>query len=194
MRLQQHINESGDPLNINIIDNLMKVNIDYLKDVKKLLGQRRHYLTRGVHGLSDYIVKQTRQDRKPTDSNLIWHNALNAAFKKKFGIEARSKSVFCAKLSSGYGSHNYMVLPIGDFYMLYSPVYPDLFLEQPTDVYQMETKADQVLKTIVKSTDWVSVYNNTQPITEIMVVCQSYLMVKENYTASLDTWIRNEVE
>jgi hypothetical protein len=196
MRLSKHINEATEPLPINIINELMKVNTDYLKDVKGLLEQRHHYLQRGTKDSVEYAVKNVRQDRKPTDSNQDWHDTLNAEFQKKFHVNARSQALFCSRIAGGYAGNDgstYIIFPIGDYYMLYSPTYPDLFLEQP-DKEDMPLKAERVVRTIKKSSDWNSVYNGAKPINEVMVICKSYLMIKVKYTAAVDEWIKNEVD
>jgi len=192
MRLSKHINEAADTLTIDIIDNLMKVNLDYLRDIKHLLDQRRHYLQRGTNDNIEYTIKQVRQDRRPTDSNQDWHDTLDAEFQKKFHVNARSQALFCSRLAGGYGDNTYLIFPINDFYMLYSPEYPDLFLEQPKKE-DMPQKAEKILRTVKKSNDWREVFGDTRPINEIMVICKSYFMIKMKYTAALDAWIKNEV-
>ena len=197
MRLTKHINEAMEPLTPDIINNLMRVNMDYLKDIKHLVSERRHYLQRGTKDNMEYAVKHVRQDRMPTDSNRDWHDALNAEFQKRFHVNARSQALFCSRVAGGYAGNTgstYIIFPIGDFYMLYSSQYPDLYLEQPDYLDMMQPKAEAVVKTIKKSNDWREVYHDARLVSEIMLICNSYFMIKEKYTAALDEWIKNEVE
>lgn len=197
MELDKYLINYEDPLDDNIIKLLKKTNIGYLKDLKSLFPMKFSYITRGIKsGKGDYFIGQVRQDRRPTDSKIGWHDALNAEFVKKYGIEARSKSLFCARMSRGYGGvdSNYMVFPIGNFYILYSNEYSDLFFEMPKDPDDYEAKAKLVVSTIKKSSDWSRIAKEVEPITELMVVCKSYLMVNRKFTNAVTEWIQAEIK
>jgi hypothetical protein len=192
MRLQQHINEEFI-LTQDVIDILMKTNIKYLKDVRKLISMPRHYLQRGMDTVGEHFIKQVRQDRWPVDSKQGWHDALNAEFQDKFHINARSQSVFCSRLAEGYGK-GYLIFPIGDFYMLYSRSIPDLFFEQPNDSEDYEYVAKERVRTYKKSDSWKDVCPDINVTTEVMLVCKSYFALSITHTNTLDTWIYHEVK
>jgi hypothetical protein len=206
MRLNNQINEEIEEIDPVIVKNLQKVNQDYLKDVKSLLSHRLHYITRGMSVSQKYMTKNVRQDRIPTDSSIEWHNALDDELFEKFGVKARSKSAFCSRLSAGYGTM-YAVFPIGGFFMLYSPVYPDLYLEEPKHlnkslVYSenpdiIKERAKEVISTVKKSNSWAGMFNNIGPTTEIMLVCKSYFAVRvvtKKEIDPLDNWIRDNIK
>jgi hypothetical protein len=193
------MNENIEELDPVIVKNLKKVNQDYLKSVKSLLDHRLHYITRGMSTNQDYMTKDVRQDRRPTDSSIAWHNALDDELFKKFGVKARSKSAFCSRLSAGYGTM-YTVFPIGGFFMIYSPIYEDLYLQEPREHLDspdiIAERAKEVVSTVKKSNNWVDVFNNTRPITEIMLVCKSYFAIRVSFqkqTIPIDMWIRDNI-
>ena len=153
MRLTNSLQEAFvNTLTPDIIKQLQQTNQKYLSDVKHILDYQLHYLTRGISGSHpDCFKKDVRSDRRPTDSNKEWHDALNMEFLEKFNIKARSESLFCSKLSAGYGDTLYIIFPIGNFYMLYSRAYPDLFLEEPKKVEDMPKKAQEILRTVYQT-------------------------------------------
>jgi hypothetical protein len=67
-------------------------------------------------------MNKIRTDRKPKDTPLEMHQLLDKQFQKRFGIKARSNSLFCyfrninsyLRDRSGYGVP-YYIFPIGNF-------------------------------------------------------------------------------
>lgn len=197
MKLDKYLINQSEPLGDGIIKEIKKTNINYLKDIKSLLPMSFPYLTRGIKGGNkDVMIKSVRKDRNPTDSKIEWHNALNDKFYEKFGIRARSASLFCARMSRGYGNadSNYIIFPIGGFYIIYSKQYPDLFFEQPKKLEDYEEKAKIVVSSMKKSSDWAKIAKEVEPLTELMLVCKTYLMVNRRYTNEVTTWIQSEIK
>lgn len=86
---------------------------------------------RGIHNTNDphiktlsktFFIASVRNDRRPKDSPLWLHDALNKYFVSKTGVPVRSASMFCVgdqALSSNYGYRG-IVFPIGDYHYTWS--------------------------------------------------------------------------
>ena len=71
-------------------------------------------LYRGMSESSSFGLKTPRLGRQPKDTPPLAHDALNKAFKDKFGNRLRSNSVFCTSnwdQASGYGNNMYIIVP-----------------------------------------------------------------------------------
>lgn len=79
-------------------------------------------LVRGVKGdRGNFFEGKVRQDRVPTDSQRVFHNAYNRYFKEKFGIDRlRERCLFCFARDdrnvtvAGYGDTTYLIYPRGE--------------------------------------------------------------------------------
>lgn len=74
--------------------------------------------------------KKSRKDRRPMDMPYDIQYFFDEFFVRNFGWPARSSGVFSSfskKTSYGYGSEDYIVLPIGEFSYLWNPDVKDLF-------------------------------------------------------------------
>ena len=115
MRLIHYINEGKNiPWN-----KIQKDCQPYLKDLKST--EDFLYSGRKINSPALYFKRKVRKDRKPLDTPEIIHNLLDDMFKKKFGHNLRSESLFVSKLkrvARCYGNL-YVVLPIGK-YSLYT--------------------------------------------------------------------------
>jgi len=91
----------------------------------------RKYLFRGVVGarVGELAITGTvRQDRKPRDTAKFWHYALDDYFEYDFGWRYRSASMFASPsqgLVADFGPR-YIVFPIGNYTMCYSPIVEDI--------------------------------------------------------------------
>ena len=120
MRLKKHINE--DILTDDMSIRLKKDCKPFLKDVKKIHKFHWHFLNRGVKkDGGEFVKKSPRNDRRPGDSPVEWHNALDKASQSTFGVKYRSAGTFCKlTIPTSYGSVDKMIFPIGDYYCLWS--------------------------------------------------------------------------
>lgn len=134
MRFYNYINEYRDGL--EKWKSLIK---DKCKPYLKLVKGSDRLLFSGRKNEKPVIMKQVRQNRKPVDTPLEVHELLDNQFKDKFGIRARSNSIFCyfkninmvGSDSSAYGDP-YYIFPIGKFKTIWSPHIQDLFDEIQT--------------------------------------------------------------
>ena len=110
----------------------------------KQVGTRRAdgLLIRGSHvgfmevgklGNGMKVYKKTvRKDRAPSSTPTKVHEALDEWFEKKFGIRARSKTMFCVgedgwELAENFGKTVGAVFPIDNFKYVWSPNVMDLY-------------------------------------------------------------------
>lgn len=87
----------------------------YLNDVIRIY--KNYFFYSGRNDSRDFLKKDVRQDRVPRDTPPEIHEFLDEWFKRKFGVRARSQSVFCSFYESdadGYGNI-YYVFPVGEY-------------------------------------------------------------------------------
>jgi len=116
---------------------LNETNVD---DVVELIKQKcqpflkewdgNNFLYRGMKHSFTYDIKQVRVDRKPKDIPLILHEMLDKEFKKQFGWNARSNSVFCTgnKTSTEEYGNAYVIFPCDNYKYISSEKVEDLYL------------------------------------------------------------------
>ena len=104
---------------------------DCMPFIKDLAENDFWYLYSGRGSANKEIIKRkVRKNRKPVDTPEFIHNLLDDAFKKEFGVKARSQSIFVTtneEDASSYGMP-YFVFPVGRKYaFIYSELVPDLY-------------------------------------------------------------------
>lgn len=133
---------------------------------------------RGVKGKPDKAFKQSvRSDRKPRDSSLETHNAIDDWFLKKFGFKARSETVFVTgdyKTAKKYGKV-YAVFPIGEFKFVWSPDIKDLGEEVGNDDI---ADIHDILDDSYFDDDHLGIAIGSK--NEIMIKCKEYYAVPIN--------------
>lgn len=126
MRFTDFLNEEiKDPKEIIFI--LQQSCKEYIKDLKK---QNYHKLLfSGRERAGTFFEKKMREKRNPTDTPQFISDEFDKAFKKKFGIEARSKSLFCYNNDDYPQSYGvpFAIFPKGKYFLLYSDEIRDLY-------------------------------------------------------------------
>lgn len=145
-----------------------------------------HLLLRGVNlhelkGKSENVyLKQVRKDRMPRDTDPEIHQALDEWFFKKFGIHARSKSMFGVgdtergrRITLDYGDVC-AVFPRGDFKFVWSPSIKDLF-----DYALIHSSESAELIALLEKKGYTTsnLPKALESGHEIMVECESYFAV-----------------
>ena len=121
----------------NALDEFVKL---VMRDCQPFLKLKTQPLYRGLSEarkqkiLGGFAIKDdVRIDRKPRDSNPYLHNAMNRALKKKYGVPVRSESLFCAyskAVAMAYSDDMpYLIFPIGETKLIWSPYIIDPFAE-----------------------------------------------------------------
>ena len=127
----------------------------FSKDLTELFGQCEQYIKNNKQFLKkgiflyretseepnktnksfNYFIKSVRKNRNPRDTSKNYHIKFDNYFFKKFGIKYRSQSVFCQAstkmVGDGYGDFKYIIFPIDDYKMCYSPKIKDLVVIDP---------------------------------------------------------------
>lgn len=86
-------------------------------------------LYRGMKTSKSEGKETVRKDRRPLDSSIIFHNILDSAFYKVFGVKARSQTVFCTGdqwQAERYGELFQIFIP-NKFTAIYSETFNDLY-------------------------------------------------------------------
>ena len=144
--------------------------------------------------ITDYEIITPRKNRKPLDTPIEIHRALDKLFYNKFKWNVRSEGIFTTGSrgsASEYGQP-YIVLPIGKFKYVWSPYIRDLHskLVNTGVLYSRGGKSKVIMEKdeyIPILEDLVSKYRNddlnhaiyTQ--NEISIKCDEYYMINENY-------------
>jgi hypothetical protein len=95
-------------------------------------------LWRGTFATLNFIdVITPRTNRVPSSMPVNIHEALDIAFKTKFGWKPRSEGVFCSGSKAQAFSYGNLrsIWPIGEFKFVWSPKIPDLVNYLPDDIY-----------------------------------------------------------
>lgn len=124
MRLEQYLKENKEiPF-----DEIFKDCKPFLKELKK---SNYEFLYSGRKNRELVIHGKVRKNREPRHTPEIVHNIINNKFKDKFGVKARSESLFAIKnrhLSELYGEPFY-VFPKGRYNLIYNEKIEDLYEE-----------------------------------------------------------------
>ena len=119
-------------LNIEL-DNLIEQRIiisSIKKDCKPFLkANPTNFLFSGRKSSKTFMKKKIRTNRRPLDTQEFVHDYIDSIFKKKFGVNLRSESMFCKDSSNvdDYGEA-YYVYPIGKYNLYYSRYITDLYM------------------------------------------------------------------
>jgi len=196
MRFEQHLYENITFQNKRIINGgvlkmLMKDCKPYLDDAYKV---HTNLLFRGFEGAKgDAFIAKPRKDRRPTDSDQLWHDALDDAFKIKFGVKARSEGLFCKlQTPTGYGV-DYMPIPAGRYTLIYSPRISDAYFwdqEAADRTAERIAAAHELSKSYTKGSlvNAVKDLRGTKKRNEIALICNKYYAIHVNYYNQLMEW------
>lgn len=132
-----------------------------------------------------------RTDRRPKDMPKWAHNLIDDFFYQEFGVTPRSSAVFAstsrANADEYAGSGNpKVVIPIGRYSVIWSPVIQDLFTVlfpdigyNPNEVTR-EMQEQYVLDILKNSRYTETSLKSVKGQSELMVMCQRYLLLDVN--------------
>lgn len=127
----------------------------------------------------EFWKKNVRQDRRAMDTFDDLHIDLDNWFNKKFGIKARTQSIFCfadPKDTENYGVPC-IVFPIGPIKYVWSPNVPDLFYKIPRNISAKEVPSTM---SALKYTD-KRLSDMVTTRSEVMIQCDSYYIFPLEY-------------
>ena len=135
------------------------------------------------------IIPGYRDNRKPKDTPIHLHEAINRVFKAKFGLPFRNGTFTTSQKTdaAAYGKMIYAIIPIGDFKFIWSSQISDLFdylnrkvkdeFGTLTSLYHEEPKVIGTLLKYVHTPEFVNLYqDNNLPAGilsnhEVMLYC-----------------------
>ena len=175
MRLQQYLNEDIVKERIELIEKNCQ---PFLKQMKSVNFKNGDLLYSGRKSSDEFNKKRVRKDRNPTDTPIKFHNWLDDWFYKKFGIRARSNSVFCTgdtDVIETYGNQ-YVIFPIGKFKIIWNSQLKDLFNIVHFD-YGIEHWIEEFLKKS-KTYKTGDLQGAIKSKNEIMLHCKEYYILE----------------
>src|SRR6056297_324818 len=181
MRFKDYITEGiNDKQDANKRLQLIKKDCQpYINILKKISFM--YYLLSGRssgYGSLDFDKKKVRQNRKPKDTPEEINQWVDKWFYKKFGIKARSQTLFCTSDKSSARNYGkiYYIFPIGNFEVIWSKKYTDLYnrahMDTGLDRYK-EFFLDYIADTYIKGKSIDALKSGN----EIMLYCKEYYML-----------------
>lgn len=123
-------------------DFLLNEDIDLFKKIEKdcseifyIYFKTNRFFYRGMKAPITTLTKKTpRMDRRPTDTDILFHDIADEYFYEKFKWKPRSESVFATssyKVSEEYasGGSTSIIFPFNGFKYIWSPKIPDAYSE-----------------------------------------------------------------
>ena len=180
MRLQQYLNEASDEdIAKKRIALIWKNCQPFLKQMKSLNFENENLLFSGRKSSSDFTKKKVRKNRSPKDTSIDIHNWVDDWFYEKFGIRARSNTVFCTSdrgTSIEYGDV-YVLFPIGKFEVIWSYHLKDLYDKFVMDM-GLEYWKKNFLSYDAKTYKKGNLQRALKSKNEIMLYCKEYYMLE----------------
>ncbi|WP_300760234.1 hypothetical protein [Janthinobacterium sp.] len=127
----------------------------------------------------EYAYRMTvRKDRRPLDTDIEDHRAVDEFLKLQYGIAGRSQTVFVTGddyVAEGYGEV-FLILPRGEFKFLWSPDIGDL---AGINIPRGEEMIDVVERSEFRTDD---LHEAIQSGHEIMLDCKDYYAIKDSHS------------
>jgi len=127
LRFKNYLNEEVDPRLIPTLEEDCK---PFIKDLMSIRGKNMLYTGRSDYSREDFKLKKVRKERDPVDTPKLIHNWVDDWFYKKFGVRARSNSLFASfnyRQANSYGVEAYIAFPVGQYKAISSHKVDDLF-------------------------------------------------------------------
>jgi hypothetical protein len=194
MKFYNFLNENYDEDEARKILKILLKDCKPYIDILKKFNFAEYFLTGRRKPLaSDPIIKRkVRKNRDALDTPDVIHKWVDNWFYKKFGIKARSQTVFCTSSygqAMNYGSV-YFLFPIGKFEVIWSKKHQDLFrrsyMDKGLEDYQ-EYFMDDFANTYVKGNP-IDALNSGN---EIMLYCKEYYLMRTKNNPVKDIVIDN---
>lgn len=193
MRFKQYIiNETNlnNISDVDMINSLVKDCKPFLKELLKSLKNDRLFLLSGRKNTVNFFKRKIRTDRIPIDTPVEYHNYIDDLFHKKFGWKARSNSIFCTgsfDTAEEYGNKVYMIFPIDQYKILWSPKVGDLYTKFFEDDNLLPENADDIM-------DFDNYELEQQAIDDLNFEYEEYvnLLEPDEDIMEYDDWLENE--
>lgn len=178
-----------------VFDKISKGCKPFLKNFIK--DPINRFLVSGRKKTDNFFKGVVRKDRRPRDTDEEIHDYVDNLFDEKFGIKARSSTLFCAfhpAMVKTYG-FPYLIFPIGKYDLIWSPDVEDFYgdVVENGDMYdydELEEKINDAIKTY-KMTEKIPKDVSTK--TEVMLHCKEYYALKaDTYLSEIIDWLERE--
>lgn len=208
MKFEKYILNEATKLSYNIDEIVEAIKNDckpYLKDLGGLY-KKHPFLSGRNNNPYDFSRGTVRKDRMPKDTPVELHDIIDNWFYKRFGIKARSNSIFCGLSLGGLSQYGLvkMIFPIGKYTAISSSNIIDLFSEIEDAFTNLGIRAGSGLKddwhdlldedkqTIINSVihilengDYKT--NGYKTTVEYMVNCKDYYMATNSMYSGIGT-------
>lgn len=217
MRLYNYINEARG-ISPNELPQAISKCQPFIKDISKY--SQLNFLWSGRKGKPHVFYGRVRTNRKPKDTPKEIHDVLDQAFEDNFGVKARSQSIFCSiqpQKAKEYGTP-YIILPIGKYKTIWSSQVDDLYIyleqyiqneldiggafqgwddSEPEDREEVlnfleENLPDAIRRWYTDEFYMKGIGSRLRWKQEVMLVCQEYLAISEDYREEAKRIIEEE--
>jgi len=197
MKFKRYLNErkiTSIEKNIKYIIELFEKNCKPYFDDFYSIWEGEFFISGRKSNNEAFTKKKVRKNRKPKDTPMEIHDIIDDWFYKKFGIKARSNSIFCSfneNTANEYGNP-YYIIPIGKYSTIASPTIKDIYAEIVQDKidrtkYDDEYDDDRMKKDIISELKHGNYKKNkkvsdskTHSSTEYMLHCNEYYIINSN--------------
>lgn len=182
-----YINEKDDYDFDNIINTIKKDCQPFLKDWKTKYKQEN--LWSGRRKIIRFDKRKIRKNRTPRDTPIELHKEMDKWFHKKFGVKARSESLFCTfneKDSQLYGEPH-IIFPIGKYKMISSNKIEDIYfvletlftnaIGTNTFLWDNVTNKQEFINNLIETLEEGNYKINQHNDSEQMLVCNEYYIM-----------------
>ena len=180
MRFKEYITEDVDKQEANERLKLILKDCKPYINILKKISFMYYFLSgrRSGYGSLDFDKKKVRQNRKPKDTPEEIHQWVDKWFYEKFGIKARSQTLFCTSDRTSAHTYGkiYYIFPIGKFEVIWSKEHMDLYKRAYMDM-GIERYKEYFLD------NYQYTYTKGKPVNalksgnEIMLYCKEYYML-----------------
>ena len=206
-KFKNYITDSRYPqTNFEHITDIIKKDCgSFVKELKKNMI----LLFSGRDEQVNFTKKSVRKNRTPRDTPIEIHDFIDNWFNKKFGIRARSNTVFCSATESSTSDYGeaYIIFPIGNYTTISSNKVSDLYSKIETIIKEefygkngpKFENIDKIWNRILTSDEKINVYKEIRKLldesdykknniknnnVEIMLHCKEYYMLSSHFLFS----------
>jgi hypothetical protein len=169
------------------IDKIKILCEPYIRELRN--GDNPHALLRGSRSSHIKLKRNVRENRKPKNTPIQYHNAADDWFYEQFGIRYRSDALFCTGSFNGaalYGNV-FIIFPIGEFKVCWSPNIVDMYFEFLRDSYgDVKTFVGRLMRANYMEGQ---LNNAIEKGHEIMLYCDSYYQIPVRDESEMSSFI-----
>ena len=202
MKLFEIVTTPINPIAEEIAHNIMAGCKPFLEAIQYKTDTYKLFRGAGKSTNPAVILPGFRQNRKPSDTPLKIHKAVNKVFRNKFGVPFRN-GIFATgsyDQASAYGNRVYIVIPCHEFKFLWSPGVHDLYdfmcrkVRADYGKFEILGQNPAVTNSVadyVKKEIFVNLYQNTN--LQQAIASENEVMLYSDQCLYIDTEIYDQV-